>query len=460
MMGSLNELARLCFKHGFVLKNNNPYSLRGIWEYGHLGVLLRQNIKASWWRQFVSSNPRCVGFEGSILNHNDLLSVSGHLENFAYAAVKCAHCRRQVRLIELLREVAASLSSIPEEMDDEQLKQTITENHLRCKFCGLFTATEVRRYSFLFSSKIGPHVGQQKRVYLRPETAEGLLVKLGRIARIHRLQVPCAIGQIGYVFRNEMDPGHFLFRVRSFEQMELETIVAAGTDSETMENLISAGQKWYQSLGVSAKSLRVTRYRKADFTHALKADADIDVEFGFGWEDVLAVTNRKDYDLKRHLSKSGRDIRNLKSATGELPFVVELSTSVERAFLASLSSAYTIEAGERVCLRFPFHLAPIKLNILPVQKRFAEQTYTLAQSLRETLKWEISVSVNGSVGKRYYDADEIGTPFNLSYDAISAEGGPVLIRHRNTKHQDSVKQANIVAYLNSCLTQEDKRSQP
>ena len=454
----MKELLDLCFRNGFVLKNDNSYyGQRGIWEYGHLGLLLRQNLKQSWWKRFVKYRENCIGFESSLLVKENVLAASGHLENFAYPVIRCNSCSREIRLDQYISRGLPEINPIAEEMTDEQLKAVVNQLHILCNYCQTPISGDLYRYNFLFKSMAGPREDRQKSIFLRPETAENALIQLGKLAQIHRLKIPFSVAQIGYVFRNEISPGNFLFRVRSFEQMELDRVVAQEFEQETIESLISESIVWYRELGIPEHAIRVNRYNKANYTHALKADADIDVKFPFGWEDVLAVTSRRDFDLKRHLPHNRRDLVNLQDSDGRFPYIVESSTSVERAFLAVLTAALTLEVDGRKRLSLPFNLAPIKVTVLPLESKHIEQSVLLTRKLQQALDMEITCETKGSIGKRYVRADEIGVPICIAYDDSSIQQGQVTVRDRDTRRQDLVQDYELSNYIIKWLKQEHGR---
>jgi glycyl-tRNA synthetase len=456
----MDKIVALSKRRGFVFPGSDIYGgLANTWDYGPLGVELKNNIKQLWWKNFIHRRPDMVGLDAGILMNPKVWEASGHVVNFNDPLVDCKTCKSRFRADHLLEEKlgmdnAAGLS--PEEMS-----KLLAEANLACPHCGNRTLTDARQFNMMFSTTIGPVSETGTRVYLRPETAQGIFVQYKNVMASSRVKLPFGVGQIGKAFRNEITPGNFIFRVLEFEQMEIEYFIKPGTSDEHFNAWLEAMWGWVNLLGLNPEHVRVREHDQAELSHY--SDRTVDFEYNFpgtmGWKELYGLANRTDFDLRSHEEASGVDMSYFDQAenTRYKPHVIEPTFGVERSFLTVLIDAYDEEqtvdvngkADTRVVLRLAPRLAPYKAAILPLAKK--PELTSVARELFEKVQDELGVLVDydetANIGKRYRRQDEIGTPFCVTVDFDTLEDRAVTIRDRDTMDQQRIGLSDVVAFL-------------
>ena len=447
---NMEKLVTLCKTRGYVFPGSEIYGgLANTWDYGPLGVELKNNIKKVWWRKFVTETPSNVGMDAGILMNPETWVASGHVGGFSDPLMDCRKCKSRYRADKLIEEHAnkKGLDLSADGWSNEQMKQYIEDENIVCPQCGALDYTDIRQFNLMFKTHQGVTEDSSALVYLRPETAQGIFVNFKNVLISTRRRPPFGIGQIGKSFRNEITPGNFIFRTREFEQMELEFFCKPG-EGENSEDM-----QWFQywrgfvydfllSLGVQAENLRLRDHDQEELSHYAKATTDVEYKFPFGWGELWGVAHRTDYDLRVHQEHSGKDLQVLDPVTNEkyLPYCIEPSVSVERLALMFLLDAYdeeTLEDGDvRTVLRLHPALAPVKAAILPLSKKLGEQAEMIYKQLQK--KWQVEYDDAGSIGKRYRRWDEAGTPFCITVDFQTQEDGCVTIRMRDSMLQERI----------------------
>ena len=451
---TMDKLVALCKGRGFVYSGSEIYGgLANTWDFGPLGVLLKNNIKASWWKKFVQESPYNVGLDSAILMNPEVWVASGHLGGFSDPLVDCKNCKSRHRADNLIEDY---LNKKGEKANiagwtNEQLEAFLKEHSVPCPVCGKSDFTSIRKFNLMFKTFQGVTEDTASTVYLRPETAQGIFVNFKNVQRTSRKKVPFGIAQIGKSFRNEITPGNFIFRVREFEQMELEFFCKPGTDLEWFEYWRAFCRDWLLGLGIKKDNLRLRDHDKDELCFYSKATTDFEFLFPFGWGELWGVADRTDYDLTRHAEHSGKDLNYIDPVTNEryIPYVIEPSLGVERMTLAVLSNAYEeeeLEGGDtRVVMRFHPALAPVKVAVLPLQKQLNERAEALYADLSKQFMCDFDAA--GSIGKRYRRQDEIGTPYCVTVDFDTLEDGTVTVRDRDTMAQERIKADELKSYL-------------
>ena len=451
---TMDKLVALCKGRGFVYSGSEIYGgLANTWDFGPLGVLLKNNIKAAWWKKFVQESPYNVGLDSAILMNPEVWVASGHLGGFSDPLVDCKNCKSRHRADNLIEDY---LNKKGEKANiagwtNEQLEAFLKEHSVPCPVCGKSDFTSIRKFNLMFKTFQGVTEDTASTVYLRPETAQGIFVNFKNVQRTSRKKVPFGIAQIGKSFRNEITPGNFIFRVREFEQMELEFFCKPGTDLEWFEYWRAFCRDWLLCLGIKKDNLRLRDHDKDELCFYSKATTDFEFLFPFGWGELWGVADRTDYDLTRHAEHSGKDLNYIDPVTNEryIPYVIEPSLGVERMTLAVLSNAYEEEALEggdtRVVMRFHPALAPVKVAVLPLQKQLNERAEALYADLSKQFMCDFDAA--GSIGKRYRRQDEIGTPYCVTVDFDTLEDGTVTVRDRDTMAQERIKADELKSYL-------------
>ena len=451
---TMDKLVALCKGRGFVYSGSEIYGgLANTWDFGPLGVLLKNNIKAAWWKKFVQESPYNVGLDSAILMNPEVWVASGHLGGFSDPLVDCTSCKSRHRVDDLIEDY---LNKKGEKANiagwtNEQLAAFLKEHSVPCPVCGKSDFTSIRKFNLMFKTFQGVTEDTASTVYLRPETAQGIFVNFKNVQRTSRKKVPFGIAQIGKSFRNEITPGNFIFRVREFEQMELEFFCKPGTDLEWFEYWRAFCRDWLLGLGIKKDNLRLRDHDKDELCFYSKATTDFEFLFPFGWGELWGVADRTDYDLTRHAEHSGKDLNYIDPVTNEryIPYVIEPSLGVERMTLAVLSNAYEeeeLEGGDtRVVMRFHPALAPVKVAVLPLQKQLNERAEALYADLSKQFMCDFDAA--GSIGKRYRRQDEIGTPYCVTVDFDTLEDGTVTVRDRDTMAQERIKADELKSYL-------------
>ncbi len=452
---SMEKLVALCKGRGFVYAGSEIYGgLANTWYYGPLGVELKNNIKKAWLKKFVQENPYNVGLDSAILMNPQTWVASGHLGGFSDPLMDCKECKTRHRADNLIEDFDGTNVA---GWSNEEMLAYINEKEIPCPDCGKHNFTDIRQFNLMFKTFQGVTEDSKNELYLRPETAQGIFVNFANIQRTTRRKVPFGVAQIGKSFRNEITPGNFIFRVREFEQMELEFFCKPGTDLEWFDYWRSYCRDWLYSLGMKEENLRLRDHSADELCFYSKATTDFEYLFPFGWGELWGVADRTDYDLTQHSNTSGKTLDYFDPVTNEryIPYVIEPSLGVERLFLAVMTEAYDEEVVDaekndsRVVLHFHPALAPYKAAVLPLSKKLSEEATEVFHTLQKKFMCEFDDA--GSIGKRYRRQDEIGTPFCITYDFESAEDGCVTVRDRDTMQQERVAIADLVAYIENKL---------
>ncbi len=448
---SMEKLVALCKGRGFVYAGSEIYGgLANTWDYGPLGVELKTNIKNAWRKKFIQENPYNVGLDSAILMNPQTWVASGHLGGFSDPLMDCRECKTRHRADNLIEDFDGTNVA---GWSNEQMMDYIKEHAIACPQCGKHDFTDIRQFNLMFKTFQGVTEDSKNELYLRPETAQGIFVNFANIQRTTRKKVPFGVAQIGKSFRNEITPGNFIFRVREFEQMELEFFCKPGTDLEWFEYWRGFCRDWLYSLGIKEENLRLRDHDPEELCFYSKATTDFEYLFPFGWGELWGVADRTDYDLTQHINTSGKSLDYFDPETNEryIPYVIEPSLGVERLFLTILTEAYDEEVVDaekndtRVVLRLHPTLAPFKCAILPLSKKLNEQATEIFTSLSK--KFNVDYDDAGSIGKRYRRQDEIGTPFCITYDFESIEDGCVTVRDRDTMEQVRLPIADLEKYI-------------
>ena len=457
---TMDKLVALCKNRGFVFAGSEIYGgLANTWDYGPLGVELKNNIKKAWWKKFVTESPYNVGLDAAILMNPQTWVASGHLGGFSDPLMDCRECKERFRADKLIEDYCEKTGKALEKPIDafsqEEMKNFIEENNIPCPSCGKHNFTDIRQFNLMFKTFQGVTEDAKNTVYLRPETAQGIFVNFVNVQRTTRKKLPFGIGQIGKSFRNEITPGNFIFRVREFEQMELEFFCEPDTDLEWFSYWRSFCKNWLLSLGMKEENLRLRDHDPEELCFYSKATTDFEFMFPFGWGELWGVADRTDYDLTQHQNTSGKDLTYFDpdKNTRYIPYVVEPSLGVERSFLAFLTEAYdeeTLEGGDvRTVLHFHPALAPFKAAVLPLSKKLGDKAMEIHNNLAK--HFPVDYDETGSIGKRYRREDEIGTPFCITYDFDSENDGCVTVRERDTMEQVRIKTDDLVSYIEEKL---------
>ncbi len=435
---------------GFVYQGSAIYGgLANTWDYGPLGTQLKMNIKNAWWTRFVQEQPLNVGLDSAILMNPKVWEASGHLTTFTDPLMDCKHCKSRFRADNLIEQHDPNLAT--SNWTSEQFQEYIKKENIKCPVCGSSDFTDIRRFQLMFKTFQGVVEDSKSVVYLRPETAQGIFVNFKNIQRTTRRKIPFGVCQIGKVFRNEITTGNFIFRTREFEQMELEFFCEPGTDLEWYAFWKENCMKFLTDLKLDAEKLRFRDHPKEDLAHYSKGTSDIEYLFPFGWGEVWGISDRTDYDLKRHSEYSGENLDYMVTETNAryTPFVVEPSVGLDRLFLALICQAYDEEVinekDTRIVMHFHPAIAPIKVAVLPLSKQLSEQAKKVFNELSKHYYCEYDEA--GSIGKRYRRQDAVGTPLCITYDFDSDTDGSVTLRNRDTMQQERIKIADLKQYL-------------
>ncbi|WP_306589017.1 glycine--tRNA ligase [Corynebacterium striatum] len=452
MASVIDTVVSLCKRRGLVYQAGEIYGgSRSAWDYGPLGVELKENIKRQWWRHMVQSREDVVGVDTSVIQPRQVWVSSGHVEVFTDPLVESRHTGKRYRADHLLE-------AYKEKHGHEPANGLADINDPETGQPGDWT--EPKAFSGLLKTFLGPVDDEQGLHYLRPETAQGIFVNFKNVMTSARMKPPFGIANIGKSFRNEITPGNFIFRTREFEQMEMEFFVKPGEDEQWHQYWIDDRYNWYVDLGIKEENLRLYEHPKEKLSHYSKRTVDVEYAFGFTgskWGELEGVANRTDYDLSVHAKGSGEDLSYYDQTTEErwVPYVIEPAAGLGRSMMAFLVDAYDEEevpnskggTDKRVVLRLDRRLAPVKVAVLPLSKKeeLANPARELAAKLR--MNWNVDYDTSGAIGRRYRRQDEIGTPFCVTYDFDSLEDGAVTVRERDTMEQERVKIDELEAYL-------------
>ena len=438
---------------GFVYQGSEIYDgLANTWDYGPMGVQLKNNIKNLWWKRFVQECPYNVGIDSAIFMNPRVWQASGHVGNFNDPLIDCKQCKSRHRADKLIEAYDPELH--PDGWTPEEMMTFIREHNIACPECGGHDFTDIRQFELMFETSMGVVKDAKSKIYLRPETAQGIFVNFKNVQRTSRKKIPFGIGQIGKSFRNEITPGNFTFRTREFEQMELEFFCEPGTDLEWFQYWRGFCRDWLISLGIKEEEMRLRDHDPAELAFYSKGTTDIEFLFPFGWGELWGIADRTDYDLGRHQETSGQDLTYFDDQKNEkyLPYVIEPSLGADRVVLAFLCAAYDEEdigTPEKPDVRTVFHfhpaLAPVKIGVLPLSKKLNESAEKVFAQLSKTYNCEYDD--RGTIGKRYRRQDEIGTPFCVTYDFDSEEDHCVTVRDRDTMEQERIAIDELDAYF-------------
>ena len=448
---SMEKIVALCKGRGFVYPGSEIYGgLANTWDYGPLGMELKNNIKKAWLKKFVQENKYNVGLDSAILMNPQTWVASGHLGGFSDPLMDCKDCKTRHRADNLIEDFDGTNVA---GWTNEQMTDYIKEKNIPCPNCGKQNFTDIRQFNLMFKTFQGVTEDSKSEIYLRPETAQGIFVNFANIQRTSRKKVPFGVAQIGKSFRNEITPGNFIFRVREFEQMELEFFCKPGTDLEWFDYWRAYCRDWLYSLGMKEENLRLRDHDPEELCFYSKATTDFEYLFPFGWGELWGIADRTDYDLTQHQNTSGKSLEYFDPTDNSryIPYVIEPSLGVERLFLSILTEGYDEEVVDaekndvRTVLRLHPFLAPFKAAVLPLSKKLGEQAEALFDELSKDFMVEYDDA--GSIGKRYRRQDEIGTPLCITYDFESLEDGCVTVRDRDTMEQVRIKIDELKAYI-------------
>ena len=455
---SMEKLVALCKGRGFIFPGSEIYGgLANSWDYGPLGVELKNNIKRAWWKKFVQENDLNVGLDAAILMNPKVWVASGHVSTFNDPLIDCRSCKMRHRADKLVENYAREnhlTDVVVESMTQEELVSFIREKQVPCPGCGKSDFTDIRKFNLMFKTHQGVTEDTANEVYLRPETAQGIFVNFPAIQRTTRRKLPFGVCQVGKSFRNEITPGNFIFRIREFEQMELEFFCKPGTDLEWFQYWRKFCHDWLINLNIREENLRLRDHTPEELAFYSKATTDFEYLFPFGWGELWGVADRTDYDLKQHQEFSGQDLTYFDQESNQhyIPYVIEPSLGADRMTLAILVEAYDEEKildgkkeDTRTVMRFHPAIAPYQAAVLPLSKKLSDQAKELQRGLSKY--WMIDFDETGSIGKRYRREDEIGTPYCVTVDFDTANDGQVTVRDRDTMEQVRIPVKELQAYL-------------
>ncbi len=452
---TMDKLVALCKGRGFIYAGSEIYGgLANTWDYGPLGVELKNNVKKAWWKKFVQENTLNVGLDSAILMNPNVWVASGHVGGFSDPLMDCKSCKTRHRADNLIEDYIArkKLDLTIAGWTNEQMEKYIADSKIPCPNCGKCDFTGVRQFNLMFKTFQGVTEDSTNTVYLRPETAQGIFVNFQNVQRTSRMKVPFGIGQIGKSFRNEITPGNFIFRVREFEQMELEFFCKPGTDLEWFGYWKEFCKNWLLGLGIKEDRLKLRDHDPEELSHYSNATTDFEFKFPFGWGELWGIADRTDFDLNAHSKVSGKNLDYTDPITNEkyVPYVIEPSLGVERMVLALLCNAYEeeeLEGGDsRVVMHFHPAIAPYKVAVLPLQKKaLGEKSEEIFRNLSK--KFSATYDETASIGKRYRRQDEIGTPYCVTVDFDTLEDNCVTVRERDSMQQERIAIADLEEYL-------------
>ena len=451
---TMEKIVALCKGRGFVYPGSEIYGgLSNSWDYGPLGVEFKNNVKNAWWKRFVRECPYNVGLDSAILMNPQTWVASGHVGGFSDPLMDCKNCKTRHRADKLIEDTGVN----PAGWSFEEMSQYIKDHGITCPECGSSDFTDIRKFNLMFKTFQGVTEDAKSELYLRPETAQGIFVNFPNIQRTTRRKLPFGVCQIGKSFRNEITPGNFIFRIREFEQMELEFFCKPGTELDWFKYWKDYCHKFLLDLGIKDENLRLRDHTQKELSHYSNATTDFEFMFPFGWGELWGVASRTDFDLTRHQEASGKSMEYFDQEENKkyIPYVIEPSLGADRVALAFLCDAYDEEVVDeakgdtRVVLRLHPALAPVKAAILPLSKKLGEQATEVYTALSK--KFSVDYDDAGSIGKRYRRQDEIGTPFCITYDFDSLEDKCVTVRERDSMQQIRMPIEKLGEYIESKL---------
>ena len=454
MVESMEKIVALCKSRGFVYPGSEIYGgLANTWDYGPLGVELKNNVKKAWMKKFVQESKYNVGLDAAILMNPQTWVASGHVGGFADPLIDCKACKTRHRADKLIEEWAHNNGKdmIADGMSDSEMIKFMDDNGINCPDCGAHDFTDIRKFNLMFKTFQGVTEDAKAEIFLRPETAQGIFVNFKNVMRTTRRKIPMGIAQIGKSFRNEITPGNFTFRTREFEQMELEFFCKPGTDLEWHKYWKDYCKNWLLSLGMAEDNMRLRDHSPEELSHYSNGTTDIEFKFPFGWGELWGIADRTDFDLKQHMEYSKEDMTYLDPETNEryIPYCIEPSLGADRVTLAFLCNSYEeeeiAEGDTRTVLHLHPALAPYKVAVLPLSKKLSDKADEVYSMLSK--KFMCDYDEAGSIGKRYRREDEIGTPYCVTVDFDTLEDEAVTIRDRDTMEQVRVKISELEAWL-------------
>ena len=456
MVKSMDTIVNLCKARGYIYPGSEIYGgLANTWDYGPLGVELKNNVKKLWRKKFIQESKYNVGLDAAILMNPQTWVASGHVGGFSDPLIDCKECKTRHRADKLIEEWAHEQGKdmIADGMSDEEMVKFLDDNNIPCPSCGKHNFTSIRKFNLMFKTFQGVTEDAKAEIYLRPETAQGIFVNFKNVMRTTRKKLPMGIAQIGKAFRNEITPGNFTFRTREFEQMELEFFCKPGTDLEWHEYWKKFCEDWLLGLGMKKENIRLRDHSPEELVFYSKATTDIEYAFPFGWGELWGIADRTDYDLTNHMNMSKEDFTYLDPETNEryVPYCIEPSLGADRVALAFLCNAYDeeeiAEGDTRTVLHLHPALAPYKVAVLPLSKKLSEKAEEVYTQLSK--KFMCEYDETGSIGKRYRREDEIGTPYCVTVDFDTLEDNTVTIRDRDTMEQIRVKIDELDAWISN-----------
>ncbi|HIV81107.1 MAG TPA: glycine--tRNA ligase [Candidatus Salinicoccus merdavium] len=454
MIMDMDKIVNLSKARGFVFPGSEIYGgLANTWDYGPLGIELKNNVKAAWWKKFIQESPYNVGVDAAILMNPKTWEASGHLNNFNDPMIDCKECKSRHRADKLIENVIQKEDDtfVADGLSFDEMKNIIEERNIACPNCGAQDYTEIRQFNLMFKTFQGVTESSTNEIFLRPETAQGIFVNYKNVQRTMRKKLPFGIGMIGKSFRNEITPGNFIFRTREFEQMELEFFCKPGTEVEWQKYWKDFCQNWLLTLGLAEDNLRMRDHDEDELSHYSNATTDIEFKFPFGWGELWGIASRTNFDLKQHMEHSGEDLTYHDQETGDkfIPFVIEPALGLDRVTLAFMADAYDeeeLENGDsRTVMRFHPSLAPFKAAVLPLSKKLSDDAFKVYEKIAPDFNVEFDESQ--SIGKRYRRQDEIGTPYCITFDFDSLEDNMVTVRARDTMEQTRMPIDEVNGFL-------------
>ena len=458
MVKSMDTLVALCKNRGYVYPGSEIYGgLANTWDYGPLGVELKNNVKEAWRRKFIRENSYNVGLDAAILMNPTTWVASGHVGGFSDPLIDCKECKTRHRADKMIEEWMHEnkCEEIVDGWPDEKMIAYMDEHEINCPNCGAHNFTDIRKFNLMFKTFQGVTEDAKAEIYLRPETAQGIFVNFKNVMRTTRKKLPMGIAQIGKAFRNEITPGNFTFRTREFEQMELEFFCKPGTDIEWQNYWKEFCKQWLLNLGMTEENIRLRDHTPEELSHYSNGTTDIEYAFPFGWGELWGIADRTDYDLSSHMKVSKEDFNYTDPETGEkfIPYCIEPSVGADRVTLAFLCDSYEeeqLEDGDsRVVLHLHPALAPFKVAVLPLSKKLSEKAEEVYKELSK--KFMCDYDEAGSIGQRYRREDEIGTPYCVTVDFDTLEDGTVTVRDRDTMEQIRLKIDEVASWVEKKL---------
>ena len=453
MLKDMDTIVNLAKSRGYIFAGSEIYGgLANSWDYGPLGMLLKDNIANAWKKRFIQESKYNVGLDAAILMNPKVWEASGHLAGFSDPLIDCKACKTRHRADKMIETWGFENSQdiIADGWTEKELRDFLYDNNIVCPNCGKLDYTDIRQFNLMYKTYQGVTEDKQSEIYLRPETAQGIFVNFNSVIRSTRRKLPMGIAQVGKAFRNEITPGNFIFRTREFEQMELEFFCKPGEDEKWFKYWLDYSYKFLMDLGLNKEALRLRDHKKEELSHYSKNTTDIEYYYPFGWGELWGVANRTDFDLSQHTKFSNEKLEYFDPETNEkfIPYCIEPSLGLGRLFLAILCDAYKeeeLEDDSRIVLKLHPAIAPFKVAVLPLSKKLNEKAEEIYNELVKT--FSVDYDESGSIGKRYRRQDEIGTPYCLTVDFDTLEDGMVTLRDRDTMEQIRIKIEDVNKYI-------------